>query len=1059
MPGEGGLGSGFAGGLFGGAVASAFVELFADTTRLQKDFNQAKTTTEAATGQISAKTKAMQVATSTAALVAGAAIVRFGQQAYESYKRHQTAAVELQHAIDKFPSLAGASEAAFQKQAIAERNLTGAHTDEVIAADAVLARFKLTQAEILRTLPLVVDYAQATGKSIPDAADVVGKAILGNTRALREIGIRYKVTGDSGKDFNAILTLMQQKIGGVAAAWGKTAEGRAEIMRAQLDDLKASGGALIAEALNPIVRALSALLNAIDGLPSPIKTTVLAVVGLTTVLGGGLYLISQIQGALALFGISFGKAAVEATAANTEIAASSAGAAAEVASSDAEVVASNEAEAVSFIETSGEGAAAVEAMAAKVIASHEEIIASNAAVEASNAELSASFILGGAIGTSGLGIPAGVGAIGPGIAAGASNLLTGAGLAGILGTAAAAAGVVLLVRHVQTQIGGGVTDPGRIPIPTGAAANAGAVAAIGAGPNTPDANLGTDADAMARLAMGASAATPQIKSVDKALSDLEYDTPYLVDLANGMDDFRKKGSRSLAAIAAEAGGFDASVLKTSTNVQAFLKATGQSYTDFHDKAERAANGQLISDSKFIHAEEGYWKRYRDSIAVTFDGMSSALQSFSGDTNVTARQIDKAFTNELATINGYERDWKTVVARSKGHNKDFLAALEQMGLDGSGIVHALATTNDREFNRIMGKWTQGKHASKDLATTIADTLVGTMHDLIDTIRQALGLPAINWHFNADLSKAKSDVQAFLDVYKREGVKFGTSVSFHGGGGSDREQLAWVLEDEFIVNPAASKKWKVLLEAINADAYHSGGMVGGSTSGDVPGYNEAWRALLGATKNLRGTLMSSGFNTAAIVVPLAAGSASGTYSGGDPYEADMRSEFPNPAEFSAAETIVRMESGYNPFAQNPVSTAFGRWQFLDSTWGTVGGFKTTRADLQDEFGRRYVQGGHYPSAQAALAHELKFHWYDEGGWLDEPVLGVGQLSGKGYGFAGKGKPEAVLTSDQMQQLGKDGSVHVHATIPITVQLGARTIAREMRTEELHLSIASTGRLPAS
>jgi hypothetical protein len=58
------------------------------------------------------------------------------------------------------------------------------------------------------------------------------------------------------------------------------------------------------------------------------------------------------------------------------------------------------------------------------------------------------------------------------------------------------------------------------------------------------------------------------------------------------------------------------------------------------------------------------------------------------------------------------------------------------------------------------------------------------------------------------------------------------------------------------------------------------------------------------------------------------------------------------------VLRRESGGNIRAQNPVSSASGKWQFLDSTWGGYGGYqhaKDAPADVQDARARIVFAGG--------------------------------------------------------------------------------------------------------
>jgi len=80
-------------------------------------------------------------------------------------------------------------------------------------------------------------------------------------------------------------------------------------------------------------------------------------------------------------------------------------------------------------------------------------------------------------------------------------------------------------------------------------------------------------------------------------------------------------------------------------------------------------------------------------------------------------------------------------------------------------------------------------------------------------------------------------------------------------------------------------------------------------------------------------------------------------------------------SAAETwIIMHESGDNPFAQNPHSTAFGLGQLLlDLRIRLLGAnFDTTRCDLQLQAFRAYVKE-RYGTAEAAQAFWMAHGWY--------------------------------------------------------------------------------------
>lgn len=107
-----------------------------------------------------------------------------------------------------------------------------------------------------------------------------------------------------------------------------------------------------------------------------------------------------------------------------------------------------------------------------------------------------------------------------------------------------------------------------------------------------------------------------------------------------------------------------------------------------------------------------------------------------------------------------------------------------------------------------------------------------------------------------------------------------------------------------------------------------------------------------------------------------------------------------QWSALDWLVNKESSWNPSAKNPTSTAYGLFQFLDSTWGTVGARKTSDPRGQIEAGLQYI-AQRYGSPTGAQAFWQRNRWYDEGGIL-EP--------GTTVALNGTGQREHVLTNRQ-------------------------------------------------
>lgn len=78
-----------------------------------------------------------------------------------------------------------------------------------------------------------------------------------------------------------------------------------------------------------------------------------------------------------------------------------------------------------------------------------------------------------------------------------------------------------------------------------------------------------------------------------------------------------------------------------------------------------------------------------------------------------------------------------------------------------------------------------------------------------------------------------------------------------------------------------------------------------------------------------------------------------------------------QWPALEELVQRESSWNPTAQNPTSTAFGLFQFLDSTWKNYG-TKTSDPAAQAQAGLAYIRD-RYGSPAAALAFHDRKNWY--------------------------------------------------------------------------------------
>lgn len=162
----------------------------------------------------------------------------------------------------------------------------------------------------------------------------------------------------------------------------------------------------------------------------------------------------------------------------------------------------------------------------------------------------------------------------------------------------------------------------------------------------------------------------------------------------------------------------------------------------------------------------------------------------------------------------------------------------------------------------------------------------------------------------------------------------------------------------------------------------------------------------------------------------------------------------AQWNALVAVINRESGFNNVAQNPTSTAYGMFQFLDSTWASYGATKTSDPAAQAAAGLRYISQ-RYGTPAGALAHENAYGWYDDGGL----AMSAGYLPKKTV------QPERVLSPDQtrsfeslvqwLQSTSKTPAMSgASAAVATETTAEIRQLRTEMRTlgERISTSVAN-------
>lgn len=206
-------------------------------------------------------------------------MVAFGKASVNAFAEAEKSSMQLTLAMQKFPKLADTTRAEFDALNQSLMNTTGADDDMLASTEATLARFDLTGQQIQSLIPLVNDYAIATGQDAAQAASTIGKALLGNAKALKSMGINFKATGDRTKDLAAIMGVLEEKVGGTGEAFGKTAAGQLAIAHANFQNLQEEIGAALVPELEALVKVIRPIGELFKAMPEPLRTATVTVIG------------------------------------------------------------------------------------------------------------------------------------------------------------------------------------------------------------------------------------------------------------------------------------------------------------------------------------------------------------------------------------------------------------------------------------------------------------------------------------------------------------------------------------------------------------------------------------------------------------------------------------------------------------------------------------------------------------------------------------------------------------------------------------------------------------
>lgn len=304
-----------------GSLGEAVLDLTADASKLDPGLNEGKgkvtgaldglksvfgETTGTMLGQLSAS----------ALRDIGQGIISVGKDITASALDAEKAQAQLNAVLASTGGVAGLTADELNELAEAYASLTMFDDEAIVGAESVLLTFTQIGEDVFPTaLEAILDVSQALGQDLQTSAIQIGKALndpIEGMGALKRVGVSFTEeqenliktlveTGDVIGAQKIILAELQKEFGGSAEAAGKTFAGELTILQNELGNVGEDLGTAFLPVLKDLVVIAKDLMpylkQAVEwfsSLPTPVKTGVLAFLGLVAVLAPLIGAISSI---------------------------------------------------------------------------------------------------------------------------------------------------------------------------------------------------------------------------------------------------------------------------------------------------------------------------------------------------------------------------------------------------------------------------------------------------------------------------------------------------------------------------------------------------------------------------------------------------------------------------------------------------------------------------------------------------------------------------------------------------------------------------------------------
>tara|TARA_R100000808_G_scaffold1822_1_gene7775 strand:- start:7304 stop:9100 length:1797 start_codon:yes stop_codon:yes gene_type:complete len=179
-------------------------------------------------------------------ILVGGAVKRGIDSLVESSSEFQDAVTALDASIKSMGRTTPNLSSELKRLADEIQVVTGVSNSQIIAGQSFLATYiDIADHLMPRVTKVMVDFAAKTGQGVVPAANAMGKASMGLTGELSRMGITLSDLAKETKDFELILSEIEQQVGGLSDALGTTFTGNVGKVTSAFSDLKRAYGDLL----------------------------------------------------------------------------------------------------------------------------------------------------------------------------------------------------------------------------------------------------------------------------------------------------------------------------------------------------------------------------------------------------------------------------------------------------------------------------------------------------------------------------------------------------------------------------------------------------------------------------------------------------------------------------------------------------------------------------------------------------------------------------------------------------------------------------------------------